>query len=830
MGQVNVSQKTNNKKHRSFARRLTWRIILILSLIHLFVIGAVVFLVIISSAIQSQQRSMDMINVIGGELDKMLTSVEVSATNNVAELEEHLESPEKVFDVLEKELKLNKTYFGCFAAFEPNYYESQGKWFEPYVLCRDSVHIERAQMGSSAHDYFKREWYAKGLNVEDDRHGYWSDPYFDVDGARAMLCSYILPIHDKDGKKVGVFGVDIPLDWLSKLIREEEKKSNSRFIIEADSDEVDYLLFYSFLIGSKGQFIVHPNKMKELHGNIKDIVEATPDTLDDAVCRKMLAGDFGMLEKMRFDNERYFISYKKMGDTGWTMAVMQHWVLVFGWGIAISVLILLVMIIAGLIVFFTTHYTIWRGTQPLRFLSDSAEQVAKGNFNTPLPQIKHNDEIRQLRDSFETMQHSLSQYVEELKETTTTKASMEKELRIAHNIQMSMLPKTFPPFPDRIDVDLYGQLTPARAVGGDLYDFYIRDEKLFFCIGDVSGKGVPASLVMAVTRSLFRNISAHTAKPDHIVMALNESLCEGNDTNMFVTLFLGVLDLPTGRLRYCNAGHDAPILIEGKMDEDMEMSDGKECKMLDVKPNLPIGVMPGWNFIDQEIVIDPGTTIFLFTDGLTEAENASHEQFGLERILQTAGNAPDNPQEMIKLMMDNVHQFVNGTEQSDDLTMLAIQFTVKTLVDFMNRSITLHNDIQEVPQLATFVEEVCEDIGFDTSTTMQMNLAIEEAVVNVMEYAYPSDVQGEVRINAVANDVRLKIIISDDGMPFDPTTRGEVDTTLSADERGIGGLGIYLVRRIMDSINYERVNGQNVFTLRKRLKKKSENDNGKEEG
>ena len=383
-----------------------------------------------------------------------------------------------------------------------------------------------------------------------------------------------------------------------------------------------------------------------------------------------------------------------------------------------------------------------------------------------------------------------------------------------------MLPKTSPPFPERTDLDLYGLLTPARAVGGDLYDFYIRDEKLFFCIGDVSGKGVPASLVMAVTRSLFRNISAHTARPDQIVMTLNNSLTEGNDANMFVTLFLGVLDLPTGRLRYCNAGHDAPILMkdEEKMKDDVEWSTASEkCSMLAVNANLPLGAMPGWTFLEQEIMIDAGTTIFLYTDGLTEAEDASHGLFGIERVLQVTEKSQNTPQKLITSMVDSVHQFVNGTEQSDDLTMLAIQYTVKRSEDHLDRHITLHNDVQEVPQLAEFVDEVCETVGFDASMTMQMNLAIEEAVVNVMEYAYPYGMRGEVRISALANDVRLKFVIADDGMPFDPTAQGEVDTTLSADERGIGGLGIHLVRRIMDSINYERINGQNVFTLRKRL-------------
>ena len=243
------------------------------------------------------------------------------------------------------------------------------------------------------------------------------------------------------------------------------------------------------------------------------------------------------------------------------------------------------------------------------------------------------------------------------------KAAVERELQIAHDIQMAMLPKMFPPFPDRYDIDIFGELTPAKAVGGDLYDFFIRDEKLFFCIGDVSGKGVPASLVMAVTRALFRNIVTHItdpiANPNHIVDSMNTSICDGNDSSMFVTLFVGVLDLQTGHLRYCNAGHDKPYI------------DGMQIQC---DSNIPVGVMPDWNFTEQETDMAPGSMIYLYTDGLTEAENARHEQFGGQRIADIAASYKESPQELIKKMSGAVRQFVGETEQSDDLTMFAIKY------------------------------------------------------------------------------------------------------------------------------------------------------------
>ncbi len=263
---------------------------------------------------------------------------------------------------------------------------------------------------------------------------------------------------------------------------------------------------------------------------------------------------------------------------------------------------------------------------------------------------------------------------------------MERELKIAHAIQMSMLPKTYPAFPDRHDIDIFGSVTPAKAVGGDLYDFFIRNDQLFFCIGDVSGKGVPASLVMAVTRFLFRNIASYTYEPAQIAVAINESLSSNNETGMFVTLFLGVLDLRSGLLNYANAGHNPPLLLrEGSVSE------------LPCDANIPVGVLPGFSYTAQQVQFQADDTLFLYTDGLSEAEDIHQQQFGIERVIQVATNAalqtqgagmeapPDgNPSgtvaDLVKAMSAAVSQFVGDAEQSDDLTMLAVNYTSNTTI------------------------------------------------------------------------------------------------------------------------------------------------------
>ena len=257
-----------------------------------------------------------------------------------------------------------------------------------------------------------------------------------------------------------------------------------------------------------------------------------------------------------------------------------------------------------------------------------------------------------------------SRNLERLREINAEKERIGGELRVASQIQQSMLPEHHL---HRDDVDIRGSLVPAREVGGDLYDYFIRDEKLFFCIGDVSGKGAPSAMLMAVTHGLFRSASAHDSNPARIMDAINEVACQGNDTNMFVTMFIGVLDLLTGCLHYCDAGHDAPfIMVNGKW------------SMVNVTPHLPIGVFDDTKYTVQETSIQPDSTIFLYTDGLTEAMNAEHKQFGLERIQAVLDTCADHdPKEILEKITQSVDGFVKHAEQSDDLTMLAIKYFKK---------------------------------------------------------------------------------------------------------------------------------------------------------
>ena len=393
------------------------------------------------------------------------------------------------------------------------------------------------------------------------------------------------------------------------------------------------------------------------------------------------------------------------------------------------------------------------------------------------------------------------------------KANLEQErigseLRIAMNIQKEMLPRSFSL--GRDDLDICGLLTPAREVGGDLFDFFVRDEKLFFCIGDVSGKGVPSAIVMAVIHTMFRMASAHENQPARIMQTINETACENNDSNFFVTMLIGVLDLPTGHLRYCDAGHDAPfIMVNG------------QWSMVEVIPHLPIGVFGDVKYGMQEISLQPDSTIFLYTDGLTEAKRGLKQFFGLKRTEEVLAKCADGhltPQQILATVGEEVHRFVGDATQSDDLTMLAIRYTPKQFESTLTATLTISNDVHEVTRLSSFMKSELAKLDIGLSQARQLRLAVEEAVVNAIDYAYPMGTEGDITIRLMSDGHILRFQIIDAGVAFDPTAKEKTDTSLSVEDRQIGGLGILLVRELMDTINYERTDGTNVLTLIKYLK------------
>ena len=581
-------------------------------------------------------------------VESILNRVEVASEMTEWLVQRHLDKPDSMFVYSRGVLLNNPDFYNCSIAFEPYYFKKWGRYFSAYSK-HDGSSIRTIQGGNDNYQYFYTDWYLMPKLLDKPC---WTEPYMDLDvptNTSEMVTSYCQTVKDKEGTVVGVINTSLSLNWLSHTISSVKPYPNS----------------YSIMIGRGGTYFVHPDSTRITRQTIFTQTLEKPDTALTALGHAMTRGEEGM-RQMRLNGEDSYVFYKPLGQTGCSMAIVCPESDIFGGFDRLRRTVAIIVMAGLLLMLYFFIRIITRELSPLQRLASEAETIASGQFDAELPDFQRIDEIGQLSHSFGNMQQSLVRYIGQLKDTTAQKASIERDLHIAHQIQMGMLPKVFPTYPDRKDVQIYASLTPAKEVGGDLFDFYFRDGKLFFCIGDVSGKGVPASLFMAVTRSVFRTVSAHESLPDRVMTSLNKTIAEMNDSLMFVTLFVGVLDLKTGLLQYCNAGHDEPLLV------------GAGVGTLPCDANIPVGIDSTWNYTRQEAEIYAGTTIFLFTDGLTEAENISHELFNLERVKEVAEKALSRqeqaPRQIIGIMTDAVGQFVGDAEQSDDLTMMGIQF------------------------------------------------------------------------------------------------------------------------------------------------------------
>ena len=432
---------------------------------------------------------------------------------------------------------------------------------------------------------------------------------------------------------------DINLDWLKK-IADKEIESGNAYITVADKEGL-------FLYNSDSSLIM------------KYVSEAPEIPVDSSkvigfMCRLVGVKDVGNSS----------MSSEVIAKTGWIVTCVvplgdNNDMTMIITLLVITMLMLLILAIVSCIVL-TVNWQL----RPLGRIAEAANAISNGDFSYKIPEVSGHSDISHLRNSFVAMQQELVRYIADLRNTTEKKAGMERDLHIASQIQKGLLPKTFPAFPDRNDIDIYGLVVPAKEVGGDIFDFFMRDEKLFFLIGDVSGKGAPASLFMMVVGHLFRNVGRYSNEPSMIVTGINSELANGNDQDMFCTLFCGVLDMETGMLSYCNAGHNAPILITKGSTNFM-----KPCT------NLPAGAIADFSYQTESVQMQKDDALFLYTDGVTEAENKAMELFGDSHTLGIVELLKDaSMKEMADGVFDAVKTFADGNEQSDDITMLCLRW------------------------------------------------------------------------------------------------------------------------------------------------------------
>ena len=435
-----------------------------------------------------------------------------------------------------------------------------------------------------------------------------------------------------------------------------------------------------------------------------------------------------------------------------------------------------------------------------------------GNNHFAALQIKTGDELENLSVIMAEMEKSLADYEESLTLVTAEKERIGTELSLATRIQADMLPSDFPAFPDRNEFDIYASMNPAREVGGDFYDFIlIDDDHLCLVIADVSGKGVPAALFMMASKIILANTALMNKFPAEILEYTNDLICQNNTEDMFVTVWLGILEISTGKMKAANAGHEYPVI---------KKKDG-QFEILEDKHGFVIGGLEGMKYSEYDLELSPGSKLFVYTDGVPEATDSEGKMFGPDRMLDALNRASDeSPYLIITHVQDAVNGFVNGAEQFDDMTMLCFEYKGGASGDGNGASdvLEIEADTSRIHEVYEYIEKKMDGLHCSQKSLMEISVAVEEIFVNIANYAYAPG-KGNVIVNAELSRDRtsLTISFSDSGKEFNPLDRTDPDITLSAEERDIGGLGIYMTKQMMDEVFYEYRDGHNVLTLRKDL-------------
>ncbi|MBO4697671.1 MAG: SpoIIE family protein phosphatase [Lachnospiraceae bacterium] len=469
-------------------------------------------------------------------------------------------------------------------------------------------------------------------------------------------------------------------------------------------------------------------------------------------------------------------------------------------------------------------------------VNSSLSKITDGDLEEKVD-VRSNTEFASLSDDINATVSTLKQYI------SAAAARIDQELAFAKNIQQSALPSVFPPYPDRKDFSLFAAMDTAKEVGGDFYDFYFLDEnRLAFLVADVSGKGIPAAMFMMTGKTVLRDYAERGDAPADVARFANEKLCEGNDAEMFITSWMGFLETDTGLVRFINAGHNAPVLIRNG-----------HAEFIKQKVNLALAAMDGVPYREQSLQLMPGDLLYLYTDGVTEAENASEELFGNARLLSVlsgpSGKGEAACRNVCARVKTALKAFTGDAAQFDDITMLCLYYagteadeafadnvpapdresaenvigpdnseaeTVTAPADSASDTVTVPASAEHLAEVIAFVEAKLNGFGCSERIKQQITVAAEEIFVNIAHYAY-GDAAGNASVSVRLEQGDAVLTFRDRGTPFNPLEKDDPDITLGADERPIGGLGIFMVKKSMDEVRYERDKDENVLTIRKRL-------------
>lgn len=549
-------------------------------------------------------------------------------------------------------------------------------------------------------------------------------------------------------------------------------------------------------IGSTGYYIILNKYNQDIQNDDEPI--SNDNTLKESVESLINQNDELEVVRKTIDKEKTFVMYKKL--TNYLIIGVLSEEEAYSTRDAQLYVNSFMEVIVFAIFFFHIYFLIKKYVvNNIREVNDSLSKIIGGNLDTRV-NVYTSDEFSSLSDDINSTVSTLKHYIE------LESQRIDNELAFAKNIQHSSLPSVFPPFPTLKYFDIYATMDTAKEVGGDFYDFYmVSDHEVAFLVADVSGKGIPAALFMMTAKTLLKNMSESGKPVDVVLSDANNKLCSNNDTGMFVTCWMGILDYTNGHVTFANAGHNPPLIY--RKDKGFEY--------IKSKSGLVLGGIDGFIYKPQELDLNPGDKIYLYTDGVTEANNIDKELYGEPRLINYLNeHKEESMEEILKGIKVDIDKFKGEAEQFDDITMLMISYYGE-LNPMIERTFKAQDS--ELANVTNFIIGELEKKEASMKAINQISIAIEEIFINIAHYAY-IDSTGDATIGILIKDDIATIRFIDSGIPFNPLSKDNPDITLSAEERSIGGLGIYMVKKSMDSVRYEFTNDKNIFTIKKRIK------------
>jgi len=583
------------------------------------------------------------------KIETVLRAVEEVPLNEASIIEKYPYQRKDLLKLVQSTVANNPEIFGSTFAFEPYAFNPTLLYFAPYYY-RNKGKIILTFLGSDSYRYFYLDWFQIPKEIDSP---VWSEPFCDEGAGNIIMSTYSVPFYKNDSKRKfrGVVTADISLMWLKDIV----------------SSVKIYRTGYAFLISQNGVMVTHPEKQLIMKESIFSIAEARKDSKLRWIGRKMITGEQGFVPLEDFvTGKKSWMYYAPLPSNGWSLGVIFPEEELFADVSTLTKKVLLIGVVGFFFLCIVIAFFSRTITKPLGSLARSTSEIVKGNLDIELPEVRANDEIGRLTRSFKEMKVALKEYIADLAATTAAKERIESELKIARTIQMSFLPKLFPPFPDKHEFEIFASLEPAKEIGGDLYDFFLLDEEhLFFVVGDVSDKGIPAALFMAVTKTLLKGTAEPHLKPSDILKKVNLELCHDNDSNMFVTVFCGILNFKSGELLYSNAGHNPPLLVRT----------GQDPEWLELPKGFFLGVFEDSQYHTEKVELRSGDLLLVYTDGVTEALNEDKELYSDRRLLETTRTYPDkSPEELVNNVVNAVKSFSKDVSQADDITVLALRF------------------------------------------------------------------------------------------------------------------------------------------------------------